>query len=328
MKVLVTGGGGFIGTHLVEAQLRKGRDVVAFDVNTSSLSHLTNKSKLQIVEGDIRDGSLLNQIINDVDWVFHLASVHLSIRTPDTEYKAINVDGTRQLLEVSHRKSVSRFVHCSSVGVYGKIQRPPADEESVCAPESIYDVTKLEGEREVNSFHEETGFPVVVVRPAWVYGPGCPRTLKLFNSISRGRFFFVGNGDSLRHCLYVQDLLEGFELCATVEQAVGNTYILADKRPVTTEQLVATMSNILGTRMPTLRVPLWAIYPLCLASETVFKCLRKEPPFSRRSLNFFTNNTNFDISKAREELNFDPNTSLNEGLKFAYNYMLNQGAFS
>ncbi len=321
MKVLITGGGGFIGSHLVEDQLKKGRQVAALDIDTSGLAHLKGHSNLEIIQGDIKDEALLDKIVSGVDRIFNLASIHLSIATSNEEYRKVNVEATRKLLEISSRKNVTRFIHCSSVGVYGKIKNPPADELSACFPESIYDITKLEGEREVLEFHKETGFPIVVLRPAWVYGARCPRTLRLFRSIERGRFLFVGDGKAQRHCIYVDDLIEGFDLCADTEKAVGQIYNIADNKAIPIRELVGKIAKIVGTQLPRFRVPVWAIFPVCFVMEMGYKFLGKEPPISRRSLNFFTSNTSFDISKARRELGFNPKTSLEEGLRLTYDWI-------
>ena len=160
MQVLITGAGGFIGSHLVEDQLRRQRQVRAVDIHTSGLSHLTGTNGLEIIEGDIKDKDLLERTVAGVDLVFHLASVHLSIATSDAEYRKVNVDATKQLLEICSWNKVSRFVHCSSVGVYGKIMSPPVHEDATCAPESIYDITKLEGERAALQFYQDYGIEI------------------------------------------------------------------------------------------------------------------------------------------------------------------------
>jgi nucleoside-diphosphate-sugar epimerase len=324
MRVLITGAAGFIGSHLVEGQLEDGKEVIALDIHTSGLDHLKGRDGLTVIQGDIKDEALLEKVVVGVDRVYNLASVHLSIATSDEEYRKVNVEATRKLLEISREKKVSRFVHCSSVGVYGKIKTPPADELTACAPESIYDITKLEGEREVLQFHQETGFPVVIIRPAWVYGPRCPRTMKLFRSIVKGRFLFVGDGKSLRHCIYVADLVEAFKLCAKVENAVGQIYNMADNAPVSIQELVRKMTAISGAPPPRLKVPIWLIFPVCFTVELGCKSFGKEPPISRRSLNFFTANTSFDISKAKRELGFNPKTRLEEGLRATYDWMKNR----
>jgi len=242
----------------------------------------------------------------------------------DVDYRRGNVQATRDLLETCYKKDVKRFVYCSSVGVYGKIRNPPAYEHTPCAPESIYDITKLEAEREVFQFHRETGFPVVVIRPAWVYGPGCPRTRKLLRSIKRGRFFLVGDGRPLRHCVYVTDVVEGFDLCGELKRAIGEVYVLADNAAVSIEDLVRKIAATLGVEPPRRHIPRGIFLGICTVVEATFKFLRKEPPLSRRSLSFFTSNTSFDISKARRELGFSPKVSLEDGLRMAYGWILNK----
>jgi dihydroflavonol-4-reductase len=321
MKVLITGGGGFIGIHLVEAQLRKGREVRVLDTHISGLAHLAGNRRLTTIQGDIRDGLLVQKVVDGVERIFHLASVHLSIAATDAEYRSVNVEATNRLLEVALKSRVKCFVHCSSVGVYGKIHGRPANEQSSCSPESIYDITKLEAEEEVLRFHKRTGFPVVVVRPAWVYGPGCPRTRKLFKSIKQGRFFLVGNGKALRHGIYVKDIVEGFELCAENENAIGNIFILADRQPVTVKELVTKIAETVGVSPPRRSIPIWMMHPFCSGVEISFKALGKEPPISRRTLNFFTANASFDISKARRVLGFDPQVKMDEGLRLTHQWL-------
>ena len=195
-------------------------------------------------------------------------------------------------MELSHHAGVERFVHCSSVGVYGAIDHPPADEESVCHPDLIYERTKLEGETAVRQYAQETGYPVVIVRPVWVYGPGCPRTEKLFRTIKKGRFFFVGDGMALRHCIYIADMVNGFNLCAEHPDAPGKVFIFGDRHAVTIRALIEQMAKVVQAPIPSLTLPLGIMRILCVLVEKCFGFMGKEPPVSERSLKFFTNNTN------------------------------------
>jgi len=137
----------------------------------------------------------------------------------------VNVGGTEKILEACLERNLKRFVHCSSVGVLGNIDNPPADETYPYNPDTIYEKTKAEGERAALRYFEK-GIPVVVARPAWVYGPRCPRTLRLFKTLKKGRFFFFGNGQTLRHPVYVRDFVEGMRLCADVKEAVETVKIV------------------------------------------------------------------------------------------------------
>jgi nucleoside-diphosphate-sugar epimerase len=313
-SVLITGAGGFIGSHLVRHQLSLGRRVRALDI-TRSKSEELSQNGAELVAGDITDPSVQEKAVHGIDLVFHLASAHLAVNVPEDTYWKVNVHCLRGLLERCRQAGVQRLVHVSSVGVYGNVQDPPADETHPCRPDLLYERTKYEGEKQVGRFFEETGFPVVIVRPAWVYGPGCPRTYKLFRSIQKKRFFLVGNGNTLRHCIYIDDLLAGLELCGREAAAVGKVYIIADNTPVMLAELVQQIAKVLDVPSPRFHVPVWLMGSVGALLEVGFYPLGKEPPFSRRTLKFFTNNGAFDISRARQELGFRPEFDLSDGLR-------------
>src|SRR5690606_18199305 len=156
---------------------------------------------------------------------------------------------------------------CSSVGVFGDIKNPPADEASECHPDIPYEQSKLAGERAVLDYAERSGYDVVVVRPAWVYGPGCPRTAKLFRTIEKGRFFFVGDGRTLRHPVYIEDMVRGFEVAATHERALSNTFIIAGPRAVTLEELTGEIARCMDVAPPKLRLPEPVVRAACRGLE-------------------------------------------------------------
>lgn len=311
-RVLVTGAGGFIGRHLAADQLSRGRTVVALDRDLGALGHLESE-RLELLEGDLRDERLLERAVAGVEVVFHLAAAHLSVATDGSEYRQVNVDALRRLAALSSAAGVGRFVHCSTVGVFGKLATVPADEDTRCEPELDYERTKLEGEGVLLEARREHGFPVVILRPAWVYGPGCPRTDKLFRTIGSGRFVVAGRGRSLRHSVYIRDAVEAFELAATAPDALGQVLIIADDRAVSVRSLVDEIARVTGARKPP-SVPSALLYLAGLGAELVFAPLGKEPPLSRRTLRFFSGNTSFDTERARGVLGFRPRYSLEAGL--------------
>ena len=325
MNVLVTGGGGFIGSHLVADQLARGRKVRALDLELSTLKPWGDHPQLQCLQGDIRDRNLVHRALSGIDVVFHLASAHLSLRTSEREYWEVNVTASEDLVHLCQVAGVKRVVHCSSVGVYGEVRHPPADEESPCHPDLIYEQTKLAGEQAILRFYRETGYPLSIVRPVWVYGPGCPRTAKLFRTIRQRKFIMVGNGQTWRHCVYIADLIEGLNLCALRQEAIGETFIIGDNAAITTRHLLEEIASVMGVPAPRLKVPLWAMAPVCTIAEALFDVAGKEPPFSKRSLKFFTNNTGFDITKAKTLLTFVPQVSLRDGLQRTYAHLQQAG---
>jgi nucleoside-diphosphate-sugar epimerase len=314
MMVLITGGGGFIGSHLVDSQLAQGRHVRTVDLHVERLAHTIDHPRLEAVVGDLLEPELVEGLVNGVDLVYHLASAHLDVSLTDDYYREVNVDVTIGLLKAARAASVSRVVHCSSVGVIGDVKNPPADESSPCHPTNIYEQTKLAGEQAALQYAAEKGYPVVVARPAWVYGPRCPRTEKLFRTIGKGRFPLFGDGRTLRHPVYVSDAVRGLELCAETAGAAGQVYIIAGDEVVTVEMLVGTIAEILAVRPPALHLPIALGRVGGYALELAFKPLGRQAPFSRRSLDFFLKDNAYLTGKARRELGFEPRVGLHTGL--------------
>jgi nucleoside-diphosphate-sugar epimerase len=226
----------------------------------------------------------------------------------------VNVGATRSLLEAAGQAGVERFVHCSSVGVIGNVQNPPADETTECHPTNIYELTKLEGERAALDFAGRTGFPVVVMRPAWVYGARCPRTAKLMRTISKGRFFFFGAGQNMRHPVYISDAVRGLELCACAPDVDGEVFIIAGEHAMPVAELVSVMSRELGVQPPKLHLPIVLGLLGGYSLELAFKLIGKQPPFSRRSLDFFLKHNAYDIGKAKRKLGYRPQVDFRTGM--------------
>jgi dihydroflavonol-4-reductase len=315
MKVLITGAGGFIGSHLVDSQLEHGHDVRAVDIHLELLQHQSANPHLEVIPGDITDESLLMKLVEGVDIVYHLASAHLDVSLSDEHYRRVNVGATQSLLEAAQKAGVKRFVHCSSVGVIGDVENPPANETTDCHPTNIYERTKLDGERGALAYSRRTGFPVVVMRPAWVYGPRCPRTSKLLRTISKGRFFFFGNGQNMRHPVYIRDAVKGLELCASAEGVNGEVFIVAGENAVSVAELVSVMSSELGVGSPKLHLPIALGILGGYSLEMVFKLFGKQPPFSRRSVDFFRKHNAYDIGKATCKLGYQPQVDLRQGMR-------------
>jgi dihydroflavonol-4-reductase len=154
---------------------------------------------------------------------------------------------------------------------------------------------------------------VVIARPSGIYGPGDRRLLKLFRGVARGRFPILGNGRIFYHLTYIDDLVEGFRLCATVPMAAGRTYILAGAEVTTLNELVGIIAQEAGVPAPRLHLPVWPFWTAGALCEAVCVPLGIEPPLYRRRVDFFTKSRKFDISRARAELGFAPRVGLHEG---------------
>jgi nucleoside-diphosphate-sugar epimerase len=280
---------------------------------------------LTVLQSDFADRALLDSHLPGHDICFHLASAHLEKDVDEAYFWKVNVENTLAFAERCHAAGISRFIQCSSVGVYGDIENPPADEESECHPDVAYERSKLAGEKAVMAFAREQDYEAVSVRPAWVYGPRCPRTEKLFRAIKKGRFFYVGGGKTLRHPIYISDMVQGFEIAARHEDAPGGVFIAAGPRAVTLEALANEIAACVEARPPRLNFPVPLVWAGCALLEIGGKLTGKEPPFTRRSLKFYTGNTAFSTQKARDLLGFEAKVELPEGLGHTYAWLVENG---
>jgi len=235
---------------------------------------------------------------------------------PDSEYREVHVDATRQLVELSAAAGVHRIVHCSTVGVHGSVsEEAPATEDAPFHPGDIYQETKLEGELVALQTADRAGVPLTVVRPGPIYGPGDKRLLKLIGGVARKRFRLLGDGSPRFQMVYIDDLIEGFRLAAAAPIAVGRTYILAGNEALTLKELVHEIAGVAHVASPRLRLPVWPFWLAGAVCEAVCLPLGIEPPIFRRRVKFFTSNRWFDISRARTELGFAPKVSLRDGIR-------------
>lgn len=313
--VLVTGAGGFIGQHLVAKLLQDGQKVIALDIKLGNLASVENNALLHRAEVDLRQHDALDETVSQADTIINLAAAHLEVGVEESYFYDVNVRALENLLTLAAKHQIRRFVHCSSVGVYGPLPATLANEDTACHPDIAYEKTKLQGEQAVIDATKRTNLSAVILRPSWVYGSGCPRTEKLLRSVAKRRFFFVGDGANLRHPIYISDLLRALELSATMEIPTGEIIIAAGPRPVTTRELV---EQILAMTDSDFRPPTLPIAPVSLAchiAERLYSLVDRQPPFSSRSLKFFTDNSAFEGSKAKCLLGFEPIVDLNEGLE-------------
>jgi nucleoside-diphosphate-sugar epimerase len=232
-KVLITGAGGFIGRHLVADQLARGRRVIATDIDLGGLDAMNLDANLERHTLDVRSAEAWRPLLRESDTVFHLAAAHLDVHKDEAHFFDVNERATGDLARIAAEQGVRRFVHCSTAGVYGPLAKLPADEETPPAPDIAYERSKLAGERAVRGAVSGDRMSVVIVRPAWVYGPLCARTFRLIDTIARRRFVFVGDGATLRHPIYITDMLDAFERAATRPLPSGEIVIAAGPETVT-----------------------------------------------------------------------------------------------
>ena len=280
---------------------------------------------VQLVEGDLRDGAALARACAGVEIVYHIAAIYRQAGLRDEEYRAVNADAVRAVVLAAAAGSARRVVHCSTVGVHGDVEHPPANEDAPLKPGDIYQVTKLEGEAAAREAGRQAGVEVVIVRPTGIYGPGDRRLLKLFRGVARRRFVVLGSGRIFYHLTYIDDLVEGFRLCGEVPAAAGRTYILAGGEVTTLDELIALIAEEARVAPPRLRLPVWPFWIAGVACEALCAPFGLEPPIYRRRVDFFTKSRAFDISRARAELGYAPQVTLREGIRRTLDWYSREG---
>ncbi|MEP6783256.1 MAG: NAD-dependent epimerase/dehydratase family protein [Acidobacteriota bacterium] len=328
MKVLVTGATGFTGGHLAQHLINRGDEVRAL-VRTRSRERFDRSplpaKGVAAADGDLIEAASVRRAVDGVEVVYHIAATYREAGQPDSAYRAINVDGTRNVLEAAKDAGVKRVVHCSTGGVHGHIANPPANEDAPFNPGDVYQETKLAAEKLAREFGDRTGLDVVVARPIGIYGPGDRRFLAMFRGLARGRFPMIGTGRPFYHLTFIDDLVEGFRLCGTVPAAKGRTYILAGPRYTTLEQLVHLVAKELNVTPPRVHLPVWPFWTAGLLCEMVCVPLRVEPPIFRRRVDFYTKSRAFDTTRARTEIGFTPKVDLEEGIRRTADWYRSEG---
>lgn len=259
-RVVVTGGAGFIGSHLVDELItrRHVEHVTVIDslVNGSraNLAHWGGDPRVRLVEADIRSDQAL-RAIDGADVVFHLAclGVRHSLHAPLTNHE-VNATATLMLLERARSAGVRRFIHVSSSEVFGTAQRVPMDERHPTWPETVYGASKLAGEAYARAAHRTHGLPVIVVRPFNTYGPRShfegdsgellPRTI--IRNLCGLPALIYGDGRQTRDFMHVSDTARGLATIAQCDAAIGNSVNFGSGEEISIEALARTVARLVG----------------------------------------------------------------------------------
>ena len=316
MKVLITGGTGFIGSRLALKHLEKD-DCVQIVGQENNAMETENKRLVEskgapVSLASVTDREKMFELIQGIDLVYHLAAAQHEANIPDQRFWEVNVTGTKNVLEASIHARVKRVVHGSTIGVYGAALEGCIDEYSDLRPVNIYGVTKMEGEKLALSFKEE--IPLVIIRISETYGPGDRRLLKLFKGIKKNLFFVIGDGENLHHPIYINDLLEGLVLAATAEKAPGKIFVLAGTEAVTTSEMIKVIAEQLNTKIPKWRLPLSPLLGLATVTENICRPMGIQPPLHRRRMDFFRKSFIFSGKLAAEVLGFAPQVGFKQGV--------------
>ncbi len=317
MRVLVTGANGFVGAALCRLLLQQRYEVRGLVRKTSDLS-LLNGLSVEKVYGSLQDMESLKKATASVDIVFHVAAKVSDWGTLE-DFRKINVEGTRNLLDRAVDSGVKRFVFVSSVAVHSFIGARNMNEESPQLPVRYpYCITKREAEALVLEYHNKGLIDVTIVRPGDVYGPG-DRTslLKMSKMLKNGTMGLIGGGRKLGAFTYVENLAYGLMLAGEKESAKGRAYVITDGVIMTWREYFDKLTSAIGVPRP--RFSLNPVLAWCLSSvfETVYNILKVKtrPPLTRYLVDHLTHDFHFTIDRAEKEISYKPLFSTDEAIR-------------
>ena len=301
-RILVTGGAGFIGSHLVDRLIKEGYEVVVLDNffsgNIENIKHHLESRMFYLVKGNVRSSDKVEEAIMNVDAVFHLAaivSVPLSIENP-LLVNDVNVAGTLNLLKASLKADVKRFIYVSSCAVYGEVDRLPVDERRPANPISPYAVSKLAAEYYCKVFYENYGLDTLCLRYFNVYGPRQVRDsysgviTQFIDRLKQGKPPIIyGDGQQTRDFVHVRDVVDANMLALSSQRSVGEVVNVGTGKQTMINQLAEVLLELSGRSY----------------LKPKYEAPRKGD----------IRNSCADISKAKRALGYEPKVTLKEGLR-------------
>lgn len=317
MKALVTGANGFIGSNLCSHLIQQGYTVVGLVRRTSDRSFIAGLDPLSVVEGDVARAESLKTAMAGVSVVYHVAGFS-SDWGPWKAFRAGNVEGVRNVVEVAREHGVKRVVHISSVSVYGFPGGIDIAEDTpfVPRPGDRYITTKAEGERLAMS-HQGNGLEVTVIRPAGVYGRNDrTTTLQLAPVLLAGKFGYVDGGRHVMAPVYVDNLVQAIRLAGENPNAPGHAFNVVDDGLVTWREFIEWMCEDLACPKPRLSAPAGLVWPLAVVLENAAKAIGKKtsPLINTYRIRAVMRDSHYSIEKARRLLGYRPVIPTREGV--------------
>jgi nucleoside-diphosphate-sugar epimerase len=317
MRVIVTGGTGFIGSHLVEALVQAGHDVYCAVRNTNEAIRNLPAHTIPVNIDKIISGRFP---FDRGDALFHLAAIRHRWGVSQDEYVSANVGLTQALLEASTGR-IDQFIYGSSIAVFGWPGKGPIDESFSYAPLNEYGKSKVRCEKLMMERSHISKPQITIIRPSITYGRRDPTGMltKLATMLNRGIYATVGSGENRVQLVHVSDLVQGFIKALGNERAYGRDYIVTARSPISINRLVEIVAREIGKPVPRMNIPLWASYLTAFALESCYaaglKITGQEPIIAREKIQVMATDRHYSIDRAMDELGYAPAYDYSNGVK-------------
>lgn len=301
LKILVTGGAGFVGSNIAKEAIRKGWEVRVLDNFFLGSSENLNEimDEIELIRGDVRNEKLVNKATRGVDYIFHQAAVSSSqMFVPDPSFGlSVNVQGFANLLRYAHENGVRRVIHASTSTIYGALPTPHREDMRIERCPNFYATTKLSSEYLAKTFTLDRGLETVGLRYFSIYGPGEKPKGEYANLITqflwwmkkRERPVIYGDGSQTRDFTYVKDVVKANFLAAKRKNASGEVFNVGTGKSASVNAATAMLNKYLGTDI--------------------------KPKYARNPIRGYVYHTKADMTKSKKLLGFKAEIPLEKGLK-------------
>lgn len=317
MEILITGGNGFVGRHLIPALLGRGDTVRALASPSGDATWLEERG-VAIFRGDVRALETLTAPMAGADAVVHLVADTRKWGPRHVSY-GVNVIGAENVCRAALNAGVSRLVHVSTFTVYNMAVGRPVTEDDPLAPlNEPYSVTKAEADKLVQRMIRDDHLPGVILRLGALLGPGDQRNFgRLADRLRAGKGFIVGSGNNAVPFVYIADVVQALLLALGSEGAVGQAFNIGTDQPLTQAEYLSAIAQEIGARSPRLHVPYHPLYAAAYAAERIatLSGYRIPPVITRHGIKILGEDNRLSIDKARRELGYAPQVHPREGVR-------------
>jgi len=321
MNILITGATGFIGSNLTQRLIDEGHLCRCLVRKKSLIEPIKDHANIELFYGDITRKETLKDICKGIDIVINSAGILGQWNSSIEDLRPVNAEGITNLVDEMVKNHVQYIIQLSAGGVTGPVNGPPADKTYISQPKTPYEKTKWEGEKNTIMLFNRFKLPIVVIRPTFTYGPGDPHKLPLFRAVKKGRFIFIGSGESTNHPVYIDDLISGIILVLQT-RPLGETFIIGGPSPVTKNELIGANAHELDVNRNFLHIPRWLASLGGIGMVFLAKLFKFEPILTPSRVSMMADNWGYSIKKATAKLGYKPKVDLKTGIHMtAQSYM-------
>ncbi len=320
MNTLVTGGTGFVGTHLVRKLTERGDKVRCLVRKTSDVASL-KRMGVELAEGDITMYESLLDAARGAEVIYHAAALVEVGGASRSEFYLVNVEGTRNVLKACETAGVGRLVHVSTQSVTFDFTDKYDSTEDAPFPSRYkdnYSETKALAEREVMGAAKQGRVSACAVRPTWVWGPGDMTILPIIAKLARRKqLFLINGGRAETSTSYVENVCDCLILAAQRENVSGEAFLVTDDERITAREFIEKMADAAGFARPKLSIPYGLAYASAAVAETLHAISgsRKPPLMTRYGIALTGRNLTFSCEKAKRALGYRPEVNIDEGMR-------------